>query len=456
MESKGARLRQSFCWHMMWPDSEVKARRNQIMTTNHQFDVRKTTLDNGLVIVSEKMPYLRSVAFGIFLRSGSRHETADQHGLTHFLEHALFKGTRKRSVAQIASEGDSLGGYLDAFTGREMVGYCNTVLDEHLPRAFDLLADLVTGPAFDPAELEKERNVIIEEIKMVEDTPDDIIFDIFCENFYPQHPLGRTILGTAETLATFKDGAVESYYDQIYRPDNFVLAAAGNCEHEQIIDLAREYFGHLKPRRAPLASSTPQPSAPITLRHKAELEQSHVVIGTPSVSLVSEDLYTANLLSVILGGGMSSRLFQSIREELSLAYSVLAGVSPYKDCGYMTIYAGTSTDQIEETIEATMAELRRVKAEAISEEELQLNKDQLKAAVRLNLESSSSRMSALAGQEMTFGRFISPDEVIGKIEAVTTVGMQRMANDIFQTDKLSVTVLGDLEGFTLEREQLAC
>ncbi|MEP7337951.1 MAG: pitrilysin family protein [Acidobacteriota bacterium] len=426
------------------------------MAINHKFDIRKTTLDNGLVIVSEQMPYLHSVSFGIFLRSGSRHETAQQHGLTHFIEHALFKGTRKRSVTQIAAEGDSLGGYLDAFTGREMVGYSNYVLDEHLPRAFDLLADLVTAPAFDPAELEKERNVIIEEIKMVEDTPDDIIFDLFCENFYPQHPLGRTILGTPETLATFKDGAVESYYEQIYRPDNFVLSAAGNCEHEQIIDLARKYFGHLEPRRSPLPSSTPQPSAPIALRHKAELEQSHLVIGTPSVSLVSDDLYTANLLSVVLGGGMSSRLFQSIREDLGLAYSVLAGISPFKDCGYMMIYAGTSTDKIEETIEATMAELRRIKQEAVKEEELQLNKDQLKAAVRLNLESGSSRMSALAQQEMTFGRFISPDEVIAKIEAVTIEGMQQMAGEIFQTDKLSVTVLGDLEGFTLDRDQLAC
>src|SRR5215216_7867938 len=159
------------------------------MTTDHKFDIRKTTLDNGLVIISERMPYLRSVSFGIFLRSGSRHETAQQHGLTHFIEHALFKGTRKRSIAQIAAEGDALGGHLDAFTGREMVGYCNNVLDEHLPRAFDLLADLVTAPALDASELEKERNVIIEEIKMVEDTPDDLIFDLFCENFYQRHPL---------------------------------------------------------------------------------------------------------------------------------------------------------------------------------------------------------------------------------------------------------------------------
>ncbi len=426
------------------------------MTTKYNFDVRKTRLQNGLVIVSERMPYLRSVSFGIFLKSGSRQETAQQHGLTHFIEHALFKGTRNRSVAQIAAEGDSLGGHLDAFTGREMVGYCNNVLDEHLPRAFDLLTDLVTAPAFDAAELEKERNVIIEEIKMVEDTPDDIIFDLFCENFYPAHPLGRTILGTAKTLSGFQNGVVESYYDQIYRPDNFVLTAAGNFEHDEILTYAQKYFGHLTPRQSPLETTTPEPSAPITLRHKADLEQSHVVIGVPCVSLVSDDFYTANLLSVILGGGMSSRLFQSIREELGLAYSVLSSINPFKDCGYLTIYLGASTEQLEPALKATMAELQRIKQEPIPEAELQLNKDQLKAAVRLNLESASARMGALAANEMNFGRYISPDEVLADIEAVTAGGLHRMANEIFQTEKLSVTALGNLKGFKLKRSQLVC
>ncbi|MDX2040004.1 MAG: pitrilysin family protein [Acidobacteriota bacterium] len=426
------------------------------MTINQKFDVRKTTLSNGLVVVSEKMPYLRSVSFGVFLRSGSRHETAERHGLTHFIEHALFKGTRNRSVAQIAAEGDTLGGHLDAFTGREVVGFYDYVLDEHLPRAFDLIADVVTAPAFDPLELKKERNVILEEIKMVEDTPDDLIFDLFCENFYPQHSLGRPILGTPKTLAKFKNGVVESYYDEIYRPDNLVIAAAGNIEHKQILDLARSYFGKLKRRQSPLKSSKPKAMASIVRRHKAELEQSHIVIGTQSPSLVSDEIYTANLLSVILGGGMSSRLFQSIREELGLAYTVFAGINPFRDCGYLTIYAGTSTEQLEKTIAATMAELARIKSEPISEEELQRNKDQLRASVRLNLESASSRMSALAQHEMNFGRFISPDEVIAEIEAVTAKGIQQMARRIFQTEKFAVTVLGNLKGFKMNRSQLAC
>jgi len=422
----------------------------------HNYDVRKTVLSNGLTIVTERMPYLRSVSFGIFLRSGSRHETPIQHGLTHFIEHALFKGTHKRSVAQIAAEGDMLGGNLDAFTGREMVGFCDYVLDEHLPRAFDLIADVVTSPAFDPVELEKERNVIIEEIKMVEDTPDDIIFDLFCEKLYPEHPLGRPILGTAETLDNFKGEFVSGYYQEIFRPDNFVIAAAGNFEHEQIIDLAQRYFGDLQPGQSPLISSTPVAAAELTVRHKAELEQSHIVVGAPCPSLVSDDFYTATLLRVILGACMSSRLFQSIRAAHALAYTVFASINPFKDCAYLTIYAGTSPDQLEETLETTMMQVQQIKTDPVSEEELQRNKDQLKAVVRLNLESTSSRMSSLAQQEMNYGCFISPDQVIGEIESVTAEGLHRIANEIFQNDKLAVTLLGDLEDLEFDRSQLQC
>lgn len=403
---------------------------------------------------------MRSVSFGVFLHSGSRHETIEQHGLTHFIEHALFKGTRKRSAAQIAAEADALGGNLDAFTGREIVGFYDKTLDEHLPRAFELLADLITSPAFDPVELDKERNVILEEIKMVEDTPDDIIFDIFCENFYPDHALGRPILGTEDSLATFKRDEVQAWYDEIYRPDNFIFAAAGNLDHEKVIALANEYFGELKPRGSQLNSPAPAPSAPITLRHKAELEQSHLVIGAPCPSLISEDRYVANILSAILGGGMSSRLFQSIREDKGLVYTVFSSVTPFKDCGYLNIYAGTSTDQLHETIDAVMEELRRIKAEPVSEEELRRNKDQLKASLMLSLESTSSRMSALAQQEMTFGRFISPDEIIESVDAVTSDDVERLANEIFREDAIAATVLGDLAGgpskFTLDHSRLRC
>ncbi|MCI0665498.1 MAG: insulinase family protein, partial [Acidobacteria bacterium] len=404
----------------------------------HNFDVCRRRLDNGLVIVSEKMPHVRSVSFGVFLRSGSRHETEAQHGLTHFIEHALFKGTRTRSTAQIAAESDALGGHLDAFTGREIVGFYNKVLDEHLPRAFELIADLVTNPAFDPAELEKERNVILEEIKMVEDTPDDIIFDIFCENFYPNHPLGRPILGTPETLATFKPDTVWSYYEEIFTPHNLVIAAAGNIEHEYLFDLANTYFGNIRVSDSELRSSMPEATAPIILRHKGELEQSHLVIGAPCPSSVSDDRYSANLLTVILGGGMSSRLFQSVREERGLVYTIFSSASPFRDCGYLSIYAGASTHQLGETIVATMNELSMIKEELIGEEELERNKDQLKSSLMLNLESTSSRMSSLAQQEMSFGRFISPDEIIGNVDSVTAHDARRVANEIFKPEALAL------------------
>jgi len=423
---------------------------------SQQYEVRKTRLGNGLVVLSEPMPQVRSVSFGVFLRTGSRHEAPDEHGLTHFIEHALFKGTRRRSASRIAEESDALGGHLDAFTGREMVGFYNKVLDVHLERAFELIADLVTAPAFNAAELKKERNVILEEIKMVEDTPDDIIFDIFAENFYPRHPLGRPILGTPETLATFKGRRVRDYYERCYRPGNLVIAAAGNLTHERLLALAEEHFGHLTPGAGVAESGAPRPQPHITLRHKAELEQAHLVIGAPCPSLLSEDRYVAHILTSVLGGGMSSRLFQAIREDRGLAYTVFSSTSPFRDAGYFSVYAGASTVQLGETIAATMAELRRLKGELVGAEELDRNKDQLKTSLMLNLESTSSRMSSLAQQEMVFGAFFSPDEIVARVDAVTAEDVRRLADEIFRPESLAVTVLGDLEGFEVERAQLQC
>ncbi len=420
------------------------------------FDVCKSQLDNGLVVISEKMPHVRSVSFGIFLRAGSRHETPEVNGMMHFIEHSLFKGTRRRSAAEIAAESDELGGHLDAFTSREMVGFHTKVLDEHLPRAFDLVADLVTAPAFDPEELEKERNVILEEIKMVEDTPDDLVFEIFSENYYPDHPLGRPILGTPETLATFEPQRVQDYYHHIYRPDYLVVVAAGNLEHELLLELAHRYFGQQPRSNSALVAEAPRPVPHITLRHKAELEQAHLIIGTPGTSLTSEDRYTAHILNSILGGGMSSRLFQSIREERGLVYTVFSSVSSFKDSGYMTIYAGTSTEQLSETIDAAMIELQRLKEEAVGDKELQRNKDQLKTSLMLNLESTSARMSAIIQQELIFGHFFTPDEIIACVDAVTANDVQRLANELFQPESLAVTVLGNLDGFKIERKQLKC
>lgn len=418
--------------------------------------VRKTVLGNGLTVLTEKMAHVRSVSFGVFLNGGSRHEGEAQHGLSHFIEHALFKGTTRRTAAQIASESDVLGGNFDAFTGRDVVGYSNHVLDEHLPVAFELTADLVTSPAFDETELDKERNVILEEIKMTEDTPDDIVYDIFYESFYPGHPLGRPILGTPDTLSTFNSARVRAFYEESYRPERMIIAAAGNLEHDHLVELAREHFAGMVGGSGRLELERPDFSAPITPRHKPDLEQSHLVLGFPCPSAVSEDRYIVDLLTLILGGGMSSRLFQSVREERGLVYSIDASISAYIDCGFLSIYAGASTEQLVETIEAIMREIERIKTEPVGADELERNKNQLKTSFRLDQESSSSRMSWLAVNEMHFGRYIPPEEVIEQFEAVTPEGLQRIANQIFQPDKLALTVLGNLDGFSIDRSQLYC
>ena len=437
-------------------DGEVHMARGMGEARSSVTSVRKTRLENGLIVISEEMTQVRSVSFGIFLKSGSRQETPARHGLTHFIEHALFKGTRSRTAAQLAAEADQLGGNLDAFTGREIVGFHDKVLDEHLPRAFELVADLVTAPVFDRLELEKERNVILEELKMVEDTPDDIIFDLFSEGIYPDHPLGRPILGTRESLATFKPELVWPYYREIFVPGNLVLAAAGNVPHEEVVELARRHYGHLPAGEVLAPGQIPLAAAPIALHAREELEQSHLVVGAPCPSAVSEDRYTCHLLSVILGGGMSSRLFQSVREDRGLVYTIYSAINLFSDCGNLTIYAGTSPERLAETIEATMAEVCRLKASPVDPEELHRNKEQLKASLVLNLESTSSRMSALAQHEITHGRHLTTEEIMAGVDAVTPEAIHRLAGQIFEPSRLSATVLGELDGVTLRREDLAC
>ena len=413
-------------------------------------NVRKTTLDNGIVVVSEQMPHVRSVSFGVFLREGSRHESPDVNGMFHFIEHTLFKGTRRRTAVQIADESDALGGYLDAFTSRDSVGFTNKVLDEHLPQAFELIADLVTAPIFDEVELDKERNVILEEIKMVEDTPDDLVYELFSEKYYPGHSLGRPILGTPETLATFNSGSVRKFYENSYRPENLVIAAAGNITHEAWLDLINQHFSHLRPLGEISKIVTPAPVPHVTLRHKAELEQSHLVIGAQCPSLLSKDHYAMNVLCTILGGGMSSRLFQSVREDLGLVYTIGSSLTEYIDTAFLSIYAGASAENINPTIAATMKEINKLKADGVNPLELQRNKDQLKTSLMLALESSSARMNSLAGQEMTWKEFITPDEVIAKVNAVTAEDISRLMHEVFKPEAMAVTVLGDVEGLEIE------
>ena len=417
--------------------------------------IQKSVLPNGLTIITEQMPHLRSASVGIWVSSGSRHETPELNGISHFIEHALFKGTAKRNARQIAIEGDAIGGNLDAFTSREVACYHFRVLDEQVPRAFDLLTDLVTSPLFDNEELDRERKVVLEEIHMVEDTPDDLVNEVFIANFWPDHPLGRSILGTPETLATFNQDRLMSHFKSVYVPPNLVVAGAGNIEHNSFVDLVAGYMagiGGTPTSREEIAPSVATPRIILT----KDLEQAHLVLGASCPSMLDEDRYAVHLLSVILGGGMSSRLFQTIREEHGLAYSVYQGVNNYTDAGCMFMYAATSPEHMSDAIRLSVDEFRKCKSEPVSEDELQRAKDQLKVSIMLGLESSSARMSNLARQEIYFGRQFSLDEILSKINGVTADDVRRVAGHIFNGNGLALTAIGELGDFKLDEGQLVC
>lgn len=401
------------------------------------------------------MEHVRSASVGIWVRSGSRHETAPLNGISHFIEHTLFKGTRNRTSREIAVESDAIGGHVDAFTSREVASYYVKVLDEHLPRAFDLLADLVTAPLFADDELDRERNVVTEEIKMVEDTPDDLVHEVFVANFWPDHPLGRSILGTADTLATFNHNAVTKYFSDVYAPRNLVVAGAGNLDHERFVDMVGGYLSELKDRPVNLNASAPLPASRRIVLDK-DLEQAHLLLGTCCPSMTSVDRYAVHVLNVILGGGMSSRLFQTIREDRGLAYAVYSGVNSYTDAGYLSVYAATSPAQLTDVIKLSIDEFSKLKQEPVSELELERAKGQLKVSIMLSLESTSARMSNLARQEIFFGRQFTLDEILERIEKVSVADVQRIACDIFcNDDNLAITALGQLGSLDLGRAQIA-
>lgn len=417
--------------------------------------IKQTTLDNGLTVISERMEHVRSATVGIWVRSGSRHEAAPLNGISHFIEHTLFKGTRNRTSREIAVESDAIGGHVDAFTSREVASYYVKVLDEHLPRAFDLIADLVTAPLFADEELDRERNVVTEEIKMVEDTPDDLVHEVFVANFWPDHPLGRSILGTVDTLATFNHDAVKNYFSDIYVPRNLVVAGAGNLDHERFVDMVGGYLSGLEDRPVNLKASAPSPASRRIVLDK-DLEQAHLLLGTCCPSMTSADRYTVHVLNVILGGGMSSRLFQTIREDRGLAYAVYSGVNSYTDAGYLSVYAATSPEQLTDVIKLSIEEFNKLKQEPVSDLELERAKGQLKVSIMLSLESTSARMSNLARQEIFFGRQFTLDEILERIEKVSVADVQRVADDIFSNDsQFAITALGQLGSLDLERASLA-
>jgi len=425
--------------------------------------VRSTRLPNGITILTEHMPGLRSVTAGIWVRRGSRHEAAELNGICHFIEHSVFKGTLRRSARDIAIESDRLGGNLDAFTTHEMTGFALKVADRSLPEGFDLLADLLAHPRFDQIDLDREQKVILEEMKMVEDTPDELLGELFNAAYFPDQPLGRPIEGTRETVSTFDHNIIAGFHAREFSSANLVVTAAGNVDHELMVELVQRTFNSsaapqngneaaAKPTAA--GSSRPTPATPILIEQKKELEQAHLVIASPWPDARSSDRYAASLLASVVGGGTSSRLWQTIREERGLAYSVGSGGNTFSDVGVFTIYAGTSPEHVDEVFDLSLGELRRIVDEVVPEEELQLAKDQAISSILLGLESSSARAGALARQEMVHGRYLSPTEILQQIEAVTPDDLQRLAREFFTSDSIAVGALGNLNGFKVDRSRL--
>jgi len=419
-------------------------------------DIETTTLNNGIRVITEVMPHVRSVSVGFWIGTGSRRETAEENGISHFIEHMLFKGTATRSAEDIARSVDSIGGNLDAFTSKELVCYNTKVLDEHLPRSFDVLADLILRPAFRDEDIEKEKGVILEELKMDSDNPDYLVNEIFSSNFWRDNPLGKPILGTRETVKNFTGDMLRSYYRSVYAPENLTITAAGNLQHNRLVELVRQEFDAL-PRTAPVpVQPAPNTHARVNLRTKKELEQVHLIMGVPSYPVNHEKRFAAYILNTLLGGGMSSRLFQNIRERQGLAYSVYSDLGSYSDTGCLSVYAGTSLEAARNVVNSVLKEFRSLKEDIVPEEELRRAKDHLKGSLMLSLESTSSRMSNLARQEMYFRRFFTMDELVDRIEAVTADEVREISRSLFDSKQIALTVLGNLDGFRMGRDELAC
>jgi len=418
--------------------------------------VKKDTLSNGLRIITESMPAVRSISLGVWLQTGSRHEREDQNGIVHFLEHMVFKATRNRSGEEIARAADAIGGHLDAFTSKEFTCFSIKVVDEHLPRAFDIVADLVKNPLLRSSDIAKESQVIQEEIKMVEDTPDDLVHEIFSKSYWPHHSLGRPILGTRATVGGFNQRRLREFFRRHYVPGNMLISAAGHLNHNRVVDLVGKQFGDVS--KGAIMEEGPAPVAHphARYRRKKELEQTHICLGTPAYPYAHDRRFASYILNTILGGGMSSRLFQNIREKHGLVYAVFSGLSAYRDAGILSVYAGTAPGNARKVVNLVLQEFGKLKNNSIPDEELQRAKDYLKGNLLLGLESTSSRMGNIARQELYYGQYISLDEVAAKIDAVTREDVVEVARELFQSGRIAVTVLGPRQGFTISRNQLEC
>jgi predicted Zn-dependent peptidase len=425
-------------------------------------EIQQSRFDNGLTILTDKMPHVRSVTLGFFFRAGARHEPVDLNGISHFIEHTVFKGTTSRTALQIAIEQDRLGGNLDAFTTHEETGFAIKVIDDQLPAAFDLIADILTNARFEKDDLKSEQKVIIEEMKMIDDSPEEFLGDLFNGAFFPDHPLGRSIAGTPATVKTFNPDNTRRYHRQVFNASNLVIAAAGNVEHEKIVDLAQAALcsdsgsqsreaSRLEPE---LRTTVPTIAGPILIKNRRDLEQAHLIIAAPLVSATDERRYAADMLANIIGGGTSSRLWQKVREERGLAYNIGASALMYQDCGLFSVFAGTSPQQVKEVVDIVMAELRSILSDGVAADELELAKQQAISSVLLSLEDSASRAGAMAQSEMLHGRQITVEETMERIDLVTVEEITSLAREYFRTEAMAFAALGDLKGLKIKREDL--
>jgi predicted Zn-dependent peptidase len=399
--------------------------------------IQLTRLPSGLTVVTERMDRVETVSIGAYVASGSRNETAEENGVSHFLEHMAFKGTTTRSAAEIAEEVEAVGGHINAYTAREQTAYYVKMLKEDTALGFDIIGDILTHSVFEPEELERERGVILQEIGQANDTPDDIIFDHFQSTAFPDQALGRAVLGSEEGIRSMPRSVLTGYMGRNYTNSNVVVAATGKLRHAEILDLVHKHFSDLAHTEAPASGNATYRGG--EFREERDLDQVHVVLGFPSVGCADPDYYPTVLLSTLLGGGMSSRLFQEIREKRGLVYSIYSFASPFKDGGLFGIYAGTGESEAAELMPVMLAELGKVQV-AVTDREVNRARSQLKASLLMSQESTGSRCEQLARQIQTFGRVIPTAEVLAKINAVTEADIRRAAARHFRAAPTLATV----------------
>jgi len=416
--------------------------------------VSRHVFENGLTLLVEPLSQVHSVAIGVFVRRGSRHESDHERGLAHFIEHLVFKGTASRSAEQIAMDVDAMGGHMDAFTSKEYAAFHLRVLDSHVNRSAEILADILVNPRFDESDLTKEKTVILEEFAMVDDTPDDIVSEMFAEKLWPHHPIGRPILGTRAALKGYDREDVGRFFKKVYVPSNLILSIAGRITEKRAVELATRLFRGIPRGRADRKTEKPLPHHGLIRKDKKTLAQTHLCLGAIGPSSVHADRFTGHVLGTVLGGSISSRLFQNIREKRGLVYSISAGLSSFMDTGSLTIYAATAKERVDTVLSLITDEVKRLLDEAVPDDELQRAKDNLKGGLMLSLESTGSRMGDLARNEIYFQRTVSPDETLKSIDAVTSAEVTKLAREIFG-QKLTLAVIGNLKDAKLRIPRVA-